>query len=243
MAKILLYDLETGPNLGYVWGKWEQNVTAFKQEWGLLSFAYKWLDDKTITVIGRNTKSEAQLVKELHKLFDEADVVIAHNGDQFDQKMANAKFIQFNLDPPSSYKSIDTKKVAKRYFRFNSNKLDDLGNILGLGRKLETGGFDLWLGCLDNDPKSWAKMLKYNKQDVVLLEKVYLKLRPWIDNHPSVSILDDILNGCPKCGSTKLIKRGMRLNKTSVVQRYKCQGCGGWCQSRKTQAVDNLYTN
>jgi hypothetical protein len=34
--------LETAPNLGYVWGKWEQNVIDFKKSWYVLSFAVLW---------------------------------------------------------------------------------------------------------------------------------------------------------------------------------------------------------
>lgn len=242
-AKFLFYDLETGPNLAYVWGKYQQDVIAFKEEWELLSFSYKWLGEKETYAIGRNTHTEEELVKVLHGLFDTADTVIAHNGDSFDQKMANAKFIQFGLTPPSPYRSIDTKKVAKRYFRFTSNKLDDLGSRLGLGRKVETGGFSLWLGCMAGDEKAWKKMLRYNKQDTKLLERIYLKFRPWIENHPAINILEGV-DGCPKCGSNKLEKRGTRkVNKTSTVQRYRCKNCGGWCQSRQNIQANITYVN
>lgn len=244
MAKILIYDIETSPNLAYVWGKWQQDVIAFQSEWELLSWSAKWLGEKKTIDVGRNQFSEEVLVRRLHQLFDEADIVIAHNGDQFDQKMMNAKYIQFGLQPPSPYRSIDTKKVAKRYFRFNSNKLDDLGALLGLGRKVQTGGFSLWLGCMNNDTKAWKTMLRYNRQDVLLLEKVYLKLRPWIENHPALNVIDDIQNGCPKCGSTKMHRRGTRkVNKTTTVQRYQCQKCGGWSQGRSTERAHVQYVN
>ena len=39
--KILLIDIETAPNLGYIWGKYEQNVIDYKTEWYLLSFCAK----------------------------------------------------------------------------------------------------------------------------------------------------------------------------------------------------------
>lgn len=242
-AKVLIFDIETTPNLAYVWGKWQQDVIRFQSEWEMLSFSYKWLGERKTISVGRNNFSEEALVLRLRQLFDEADVVVAHNGNSFDIKMCNAKFIEFGLTPPSFYKSIDTKLVAKRYFRFNSNKLDDLGNILGLGRKIDTGGFDLWLGCMNNDKASWKKMLAYNKQDVVLLEKIYLKLRPWIDNHPGINIIEGKPDACPKCGSGPLHARGTKHTKTTTVQRYQCQNCGGWCQSRKSQRSDVKYVN
>jgi hypothetical protein len=243
VSNILLYDIETTPNLAYVWGKWQQDVIAFESEWKLLSVAFKWLGKKKIDVWGTDMGPEQELVLLVHQLFDEADIVIAHNGDQFDQKMMNAKFIEYGLAPPSPYKTIDTKKVAKKYFRFTSNKLDDIGDLLGVGRKLQTGGFDLWLGCMQNDPKAWKKMKQYNKQDVVLLEKIYLKLRPWIDNHPSVAIIDNHLDGCPKCGSDKLQSRGYRYTKVAKYKRYQCMGCGGWCTGRRTEATNVEFVN
>lgn len=243
MAKILVYDLEVSPNLGYVYGKYQQNVLQFESEWELLSVAYKWLGEKETHVFGQDRFKEEIIVTRLHALFDEADIVIAHNGDKFDQRMANTKFIQYGLTPPSPYRSIDTLKVARRYFRFTSNKLDDLGKALNCGRKVETGGFSLWLGCIQGDEKSWAKMLKYNKQDVVLLEKIYMKLLPWIDNHPGINIIDGIDGGCPKCGSTRVVKRGTRYTKVAITQRYKCKSCGGWSHSRRSISSDVKLVN
>ena len=234
--KILLFDLETSPNLGYVWGKWEQNVLSYTKEWELLSVAYKWLDEKEVHCLKRpdfKDKTDKALTKELKKLLDQAEIVIAHNGDEFDIKKSNAKFIQHGLGPTSAYQKIDTKKVAKKYFKFNSNSLDDLGQLLGVGRKEKTGGFDLWLDCMAGKKEAWKRMVQYNKQDVLLLERVYLKLRPWMEQHPNVSFLqDDLPNGCPKCGEKKLYPKGFKYNKTGKVRQYVCTNCGGYCLSR-----------
>lgn len=233
--KILLYDIETSPNLAYVWGKYEQDVIDYKKEWELLSFSYKWLDEKTVRCIKRpdfKDATDCSLTKALWKVLDEADVIIGHNSDDFDTKKASAKFIEHGLVPPSPSQSVDTKKVAKRYFRFNSNKLDDLGKLLGVGRKEKTGGFDLWLGCMAGHPKSWKLMEKYNKQDVLLLERVYLKLLPWIGNHPNVSYLEGRPEGCPKCGSERLKSCGIRRFKVQSYTNYRCVDCGGYCRGR-----------
>lgn len=244
MTKILHFDLETSPNLGWVWQKWQQDVIAFKEEWELLSFAYKWHGAKKTIAVGQDTFSEEILVRRLWQLFDEADVLVAHNANKFDVKKANAKFIQYGLMPPAPYKVIDTLQIAKRYFKFNSNKLDDLGNLLGVGRKVETGGFSLWLGCMNNDPKSWAKMLRYNKQDVLLLEKVYLKLRPWMDNHPALNLLSDKPDACPKCEvSGKMQARGWANTKVARRRRYQCQACGGWSQGRYSERTEVQFVN
>lgn len=246
--KILLFDIETAPNLGYVWGKWEQNVIDFSDHWYLLSFSVKWLNKKGVKAHGladyklfkHDKKNDLLLTKELWRYMDEADILIAHNGDQFDVKKANALFVKHGMKPPSAYKTIDTKKVAKRYFRFDSNKLDDLGSYLGIGRKISTDK-ELWFKCMEGDPKAWKKMLAYNKQDVLLLEEVYLKLRAWMDNHPNLNVLLGLNGNCPLCGSPHLQKRGFGMTRTGRVQRYQCQSptCGGW-SSGKVESIKEL---
>ncbi len=228
-AKVLLYDIETSPNLAYVWGKYEQNVIAYEKEWEMLCFAYKWLDEPQVyAVIKGSDKTDKKLCVRLHELMSEADIIIAHNGDSFDIKKSKARFLYHGLKPIPPKTSIDTKKVARHDFALNSNKLDDIGNYLGLGRKEKTDGFDLWLGCMRNDPKSWEKMVKYNKQDVLLLEKVYLAMRPWMIKHPQLSLLQDVKDACPKCGSLEIKKKGFRANFTTMSQQMYCNDCKGW---------------
>ena len=243
-ARVLLYDIETAPNLVYTWGVYEQNALEVVKPWYMLCFAYKWLDESTTHIVAlpdfksaykKDSTNDYHLTEHLHRLFDEADIIIAHNGNQFDQKKVHAKFIEHGFDPPSYYRQIDTLKVARQNFKFDSNRLNDLGQRLGLGIKVETGGWSLWRGCIDGDEKSWAKMKKYNKQDVVLLEKLYLTLLPWIANHPNVSTLNGLMDGCPKCGSKDLQKRGIRYNKTTSYQSYQCNACRGYCNDRMAE--------
>lgn len=232
--KILFIDIETFANLGYTWGKYEQDVIHFEKEWYVLSFAYKWLGDKNVRVLSlpdyanysKDKENDIELIKDIWKLLDEADIVIGQNSDNFDLKKLNTRFAIHGLGPPAPYRTVDTLKVAKKYFGFNSNKLDALGKSLGLGEKLATGGFGLWLGCKNGDTKAWAKMCKYNKMDVVLLEKVYLKLRPWMTNHPRVGDLA----ACNTCGSNKVQKRGFNYTRKGRYQRYACLDCGAWGQ-------------
>lgn len=223
--KIILLDIETSPNLGYVWAKYQQDVIEYVDEWELLCWTVKELGGKSITRALCDVKNEKQLVKELWGQFNGADVIIAHNGDEFDIKKSNTKFTFYRLPPPSFYKTIDTLKVARSKFAFNSNKLNDLANYLGLGEKAETGGFKLWKGCMEGDKKSWAKMKEYNAKDVLLLEKVYLNFRPWITNHPNISALIG-KPACPTCGSTHIQKRGPATTGGGIeYQTYGCYDC------------------
>lgn len=244
-ARILLYDIETTPNLAYVWGKYQQDVIAYDSEWHILCFAYKWLGEKRTHVVAlpdfplykKDKTNDREVVKKLHELFDEADVIIAHNGDSFDQKKVHARFMVHKLGPPTPYRQIDTRKVARKYASFNSNKLDDLGRVLGLGQKLSTGGFSLWLGCMNGVQAAWNTMKRYNKQDVVLLEKVYLALRPWISPHPAMNLMEERLDSCPNCGGGHLVKCGTYFNRVSKVQVWQCQNCGAHPRSRMVDAV------
>lgn len=231
--KILLFDIETTPHLSYTWGKYEQNVIAFKEYGDLLCYSYKWLGEDKIHAVGLNTMTKRQLIHSLWCLFNEAEIIIAHNGDSFDIKMANQYFIRAGLKPPETYKTIDTKKLAKKTFRFVSNKLDDLGDYLGIGRKINTGGFELWKGCMENNRDAWKQMLAYNKRDVALLEKVYLLLRAW-SPHPNLN-LKNCVNKCPVCQSNNLECRGFSYKIAGKYQRYQCRDCGRWSLGEKVK--------
>lgn len=234
-AKVLFLDTENAPNLGYVWGMWEQNVIDVKSHWYFLSFAYKWQGSKSIQchalpdfpAFQKNKECDKALVKKLWEVLDGADVVIAHNGDRFDLRKANARFAVHGLKPPSPYKTVDTLKVARRFFQFDSNKLDNLGQYLGVGRKIPHTGKHLWFGCMQGDPKSWATMRRYNCQDVSLAERVYLRLRPFMTTHPNLSYISR-LDACPTCQSHRLQSRGFNFNKSGKRPRLQCLDCGSW---------------
>jgi len=234
--RILIFDIENTPLISYNWGIWEQNAIEVKEDWYILCFAYKWLGEKKTHIVAlpdfkgyeKDKKNDYHVVKALWDLFDQADILVAHNGDAFDIKKANARFIQHRLDPPSDYRSVDTLKIARQKFKFNSNKLDDLGRYFNIGRKLAHTGKHLWFGCMEGDPKSWDLMKRYNVQDVILLEKVYYKLRGWATNHPNLNLILGKIRVCPKCGGNEdfITKKGHRFNKNTIVQMYWCKGCG-----------------
>jgi DNA polymerase elongation subunit (family B) len=237
-TRILLFDLENSPSLGYFYDRYADNpIVATVEEWFLLSFAFKWLGEKETHVYGlpdfprykEDKKDDEQLVRKLHEVLTSADVLIAHNLDNFDLKKANARFLVHGLEPIPYGKNIDTLKIARQKFKFNSNKLDDLGKILGVGRKLAHTGIHLWLACIKGEKKAWKEMKAYNAQDVVLLEKIYLRLRPWSTNHPNVNWKTRRSDACPKCGSTRLMKRGYAYAATGYYERYQCLNCLGYC--------------
>lgn len=227
--RTIVFDIETFPAVVEVWGNrmYEENIIRVLKPWELASFAYKELGSSEVFCETRaNQKSDKHLMKKLHTVLDKADVIIAHNGDKFDVKKSNTRIIKADLLPYSPLKTIDTLKVAKKNFAFTSNKLTDLGEFLGVGKKIPTGGPQLWHDCREDKPAAWNKMIKYNKQDVVLLEAVYLKLRPWIKNHPNIGLYTGQNKACPNCGSARLKSHGWTYLKTTKKHSFICKGCG-----------------
>lgn len=246
-ARILLYDIETSPILGYTWGLWQQDVIHVKEDWQILSVAWKWYGEKKVYCVGQDDFSnykpginnDIEVVKTIHKLFDEADIVIAHNGNSFDQKKATARMMIHGMKPPAPYKQLDTKLIARRYAAFTSNKLKFLASDLQVSQKGESGGFETWLGCLAGSHKAWKQLKRYNKQDIPPLEDIYRHLLPWVTNHPNVGRIIEKEGVCPKCGSARLQRRGERITTVCKYQRFQCRDCGGWCSARKGESEKN----
>lgn len=224
----------------YTWSNYDTNVIATDEDWYLLSVAWKWLGEKKVHFArkSKRPRDDKALARQLWSLFDEADVLVAHNGDHFDQKKATARFIELGLGPPSPYLTVDTKKVMSKVAMNYSNKLDEIARRLDIGRKLDTLGFNTWLGCAREDAASWKLMRKYNIHDVELLEEVYLALRPWVET-VNMSHWTGVLS-CKKCGSEDVQKRGVRRTNASTFQTYQCKSCGGYSRA---PAAEKTHTS
>lgn len=185
--RVLFFDIETTYIIGAVWNVWEVNVAKILEDWRILCVAYKW-EGEPVRFIRTNGDDRA-LCEELSKLFSEADLIIAQNGDKFDIKKTNTRMIMHGLLPPAPYKTIDTLKIARKYFGFLRNDLDSLGEYFGVGKKVKHEGIDLWHGCMKGERRAWKKMERYNRRDVTLLWRVYHKMRPWIRNYPKFKTL------------------------------------------------------
>lgn len=243
--KILIFDLENAPNTAYVWSLWMETTSEemLDKSWYTLCWAAKWLDKKEVMSSAlidfprefkKDPENDKTILVKLWKLLDEADIVIGHNAKAFDVRKVNARFVMNGMLPPSPYKVVDTLLAARHYFYFTSNKLTDLGKYLQVGQKIDTGGFKLWKECMAGNKASWAKMVKYCKQDILLTEKVYLKLRPFIQNHPNLTVYQNMdETKCPKCSSTNIRKEGFSYTDVSKYQRYSCADCGSWHRGRK----------
>ena len=240
--RILVYDIETMPNLVYTWGFYNQNIShnQVKTYGWMCSFAAKWIgEDEIIYHEYRGNKgNDKSLVKKLIDLFDQADVVIAHNGRAFDTKTAKGRALKYGINPPSPFKVADTLLIAKNEFKLPRNTLEYIAEHVGVTPKdkhEKFPGFELWRQCLEGNEDAWKEMREYNIQDIETLEEVYYALRPWATQHPNLGIfLENTRKVCPKCASPELkaIRKVINTN-TQSYSGYECKNCGGYCRGRR----------
>lgn len=240
--RILVLDIESSPIEAYVWGLWDQNIGVdfIKTEWTILSYAAKWLGDSKIMYAdtgGRGAnkvRDDKPLMGDIWKLLHEADVVVAQNGKKFDTRKINARLIMHGILPPAPYKVVDTLISSRRHFAFTSQKLAWTSKYLTDSPKSEHKkfpGIELWIECLADNPAAWAEMKKYNKQDIVATEKVYLRLLPWITNHPNIA---STAGCCKNCGTDKVVAIGRHTMPSGIVYaRLWCESCGHWSRSKQ----------
>jgi hypothetical protein len=233
--RILLLDIETAPNLVHVWGLWQQNVAINQiQAAGyVMCWAAKWYGQDEIFFDSVHQSKPLAMLKRIHKLISDADAVVHYNGTSYDMPTLNKEFIINEMMPPAPYKQVDLCNVAKKEFRFPSNKLDYIAKALGIGEKTKHEGHELWVGCMNGDSEAWGRMEKYNRNDVVLLEAVYERMRPWIRQHPNHGLYDEPgIPVCTNCGGSHLQRRGFARTGVNKYYRYQCQDCGTWVRER-----------
>jgi uncharacterized protein YprB with RNaseH-like and TPR domain len=243
--KILILDIETSPLLGNVWSLWNNNLglNQLVKDWHIMSWSAKWYGNDEITYMdqrkAKNIENDSKILKPLWKMMDEADIIVSHNGKSFDIKKLNARFILNGMKPPSSFRNIDTKILAKKHFGFTSNKLAYLTDKLCTKyKKLSHGkypGQELWTQCLKGNIDAWNEMEEYNKYDVLSLEELYEKLIPWDDSiNFTVYFEEDVCS----CGSSDFVKNGIYYTNASRFQKYKCNDCGKEYRDREKLDVE-----
>ncbi len=248
MSKTLIIDIESAPSLAYVWRFFKENISAkqVKENSYLMSASWKWLGQDEIFYEENRKNNDRKLIEKICAVLDEADMVVAHNGAKFDLPKIKGQAMLHGFKPPSPVKIIDTCLIARKEFGFESNSLEYLSDVLDL--KLKKGGhkkfpgFLLWKECLQGNPDAWTEMKEYNIQDILVLEELYLRLRPWAINHPNVAVYAESTTEvlCPKCGSNHNQKRGFAYTNTGKYHRYQCVDCGGWHRSRYSLLPKNL---
>jgi hypothetical protein len=243
-AKIGTIDIETSPIKGNVWRLFDQNVglNQIDQEWTILSFSFVKLGGKKKDVIYMDTKGDPfndyAVCEKLWQILDEYDIIIGQNNKKFDLKKIQARLIMHGFLPFSPVRVIDTLLMARQCAAFTSNKLEWLSDYLTEVKKSSHKafpGFELWTECMRDNPKAWAEMEKYNTRDIISTQAVYLRLRPWVNDHPNLNVYhDDEKIRCPRCQSTDISLDGHVFTNIGKYPRYLCGFCGGFSNARRT---------
>jgi len=242
--KILTFDIETGPNIAYVWRLFKENIPLerFIEAGETLSISSKWYDKPDVEFLSNFHNGHEDMIYQAWDLLDEADIVVHYNGDRFDIPRLNTEFAKLGLAPPSPYKSIDLYKVVRSRFALASNKLAYALTFFGIGAKVKHSGFDLWTRCLAGDADAWEEMRIYNVGDVIGTEDLYTYIRSWIKNHPIVSpIAEGEVDVCTRCGSDNLtITSKNDRTPTFEYGTVVCLECGGWMREKQGTRISNL---
>lgn len=180
--KVIFFDIETSPNMVFSWrigSKVNLSPDDIIKERAIICICWKWADSQEVHSLQWNKGDDKEMLQKFAKVIDSADIVIGQNSDKFDIKWLRARCIYHSIPISPKFQSLDTLKMAKAGFYFNSNKLNYMGQFLGVGEKIKTE-YDLWKNIvLSNCQTSMKKMIFYCQEDVRLLERVYNKLKEY----------------------------------------------------------------
>jgi uncharacterized protein YprB with RNaseH-like and TPR domain len=225
--KRLFFDIETSPNIGLFWtAGYKQNIShdSIIKERAIICICYKWEDnDKVYSLTWDKNQSDKGILKQFIKIANEADELIGHNGDKYDLPWVRTRCLLHKIEMFPKYNTVDTLKQSRSKFKFNSNKLDYIANFLGIGTKISTS-FNLWKEIvLNNNQKAMDDMIKYCKEDVILLEKIYKRLAP---HFPEKIRANDDVKTCPTCSSSSLVFSQKRTSVLGTIRvQMKCKKC------------------
>lgn len=228
--KRLYFDIETSPNVGYFWQagfKLNIGYENIIKERAIITICYKFEDDREVSFLTWDKKQcDKKMLAEFVKIANTADELCGHNSDKFDLAWIRTRCLFHGIEMFPTYTTIDTLKVSRSKFRFNSNRLDYIGKFLGLGKKLHTG-FDLWKEVMNGSQKAMDKMVKYCKQDVTLLEKIHKALGNHIaPKHHYGMTFGSSKDECPECGSDDLKRAKQSFSATGQAKiQYQCKTC------------------
>jgi uncharacterized protein YprB with RNaseH-like and TPR domain len=224
--RVLIYDIETAPLLGYCWSLWDNNIglNQIHSDWHVLSWAAKFLGEDDIYYQdqrdAKNVEDDKELLQGIWKLLDECDFVITQNGKKFDQKKLNARFVIHGMKPPSAYRHIDVLQIAKSQFGFTSNKLQYMTDTLCTKYKksghAKFSGFELWSECLKGNLEAFCEMEDYNILDILSLEELYLIISPWDAKLPNFDVYDD-----EPSNNEEWVKEGFVYSNLGKYDRYR----------------------
>jgi uncharacterized protein YprB with RNaseH-like and TPR domain len=237
----LYFDIETSPNIGLFWSAgWKQTIdySNIIKERSIICICYKWEGEKAVRSLTWDSKqNDKKMLAEFVKIANTAEELVGHNGDKFDMAWIRTRCLYHRIPMFPTYTTIDTLKVSRSKFRFNSNRLNYIADFLGLGQKRKVE-FNLWKDVLlKNDRKALDTMVKYCKRDVSLLQDVFTELSKHIEPKTHYGVINGKERGtCPECGGDHLVFQRIRVTATGIKRyAFSCRGCGKYHSKSEKQ--------
>lgn len=232
--KVLVLDIEWKPTKALVWQAFKINIgpEQIVEHGGLLCVGAKWLGEKQTYLFSDWEHGHTGMLERIHDMMSKADCIVGFNSDKFDIPKLHGEFVLHGLPPAPPCTTVDCYKAVKKFGYF-MNRLAFIGPFMGLGGKIEHEGINLWKKVEAGDVSAQNRMAKYCIQDVNLTEKLYLKIRPYIRNHPHMGKVR--AEECPACGSKHSQSRGTRRTRSFKIQRLACQSCGHWYDGTRSK--------
>jgi hypothetical protein len=184
-ANILYLDTEISKSLYFNYGAKVPSkylrIDDIVQEYYMICWAASYVgQDKVFSscvTSGQAKKwDDKSILSKLRGLMEAADIIAGHNVDAYDVKRINTRFLLNGLEPVIGKKTLDTLKIARAKFTFESNKLDYISQRLGFRGKDNITNDD-WLKIVKTgDAETLRKVDTYCQGDVTNGKKVLEKL-------------------------------------------------------------------
>lgn len=227
--KRLFFDIEKSHHLVKVfqvgrvrWIGWKQIVKHSE----IICISYKWQYEDTVHTLDWRM-GEREMLKEFIPIMGEAHELVGHNIDNYDIKELRTHCLSHGVLMFPNYRTLDTLKKSRHYFRFPSNKLDYISNHLNGGGKMEHEGEELWFKVEDGDEKSLEKMIRYCEHDVVINEDAFFVMSPFINHNNNFAVLTGGRKWhCPECVSKDVeMFRTYSTPMGTIRREMKCNQC------------------
>lgn len=233
IPKILLLDIEISPMVCMAFNIFQPVFSTDKilREWHMICWSAKWLFEPEIfsavqTPDEAINEDDKRIAEEIYNLINQADAIVTYNGDKFDIKRLNTRFLLHKMPPPKNFASIDLYKTVKSRFAFTRSSLNYVSQLMFNKEKIQTD-IELWEKCIKGDEEALTYMAEYCDNDVRLLEEAYVEIRPWIKTHPNMAILTEAIDSaCPRCGSYNVKEIGEYFTPAGMYASYRCKDCG-----------------
>ena len=113
---------------------------------------------------------DSHLVGAILQGLEDADIIIAHNGTQYDMPFLRTRALVAGLPPVHPMKIVDPVMLARRQFRFHSNRLDSIAKAMGTTNQKTDLDPNLWVAAwADGDKAALDQIVYHCRQDVQTL--------------------------------------------------------------------------